>query len=50
MPFVVRKKAPDERGRIWAIVNADTDEEKGRSLTKKDAEASARAANAGSKD
>ena len=50
MPFVVRKKAPDERGRVWAIVNADTGEEKGRSLTKKDAEASARAANAGSND
>ena len=38
MPFVVQKKEPDERGRVWAIVNADTGEEKGRSLTKKDAE------------
>ncbi len=50
MPFVVQKRAPDERGRIWAIVNKDTGREKGRSITKKDAEASARAANAGSND
>jgi hypothetical protein len=50
MLFVVEKREPDERGRVWAIVNADTGKEKGRSITKKDAEASARAANAGSSD
>ncbi len=50
MPFGVKKVAPDSKGREYVIYNKETGKVKGRSHTRELAEASARAANAGSHD